>query len=256
MFINCLLPSSYSSVKLDGWGKAAVLFDSDRNFDVQRFAQLLRSRVKRLLPLDPSAVEAITTKSLDLLHVFRPTSSHQLAATIQHLPMYLATNLPEADLGILAVDSITAFYWPDRYILEQFRSGNSGRAFTRSQNPLNHVLTSIRSFAQSHGPLVLLSSWDLSPSSTSQTRQRFDPSTSATRSHGDKPGQHLLPISHHITLTTSYPFAGDGENTESRSTSSKFTSTPTCLSGTVRTPGNSKTTQFYLHITQDDILVP
>ncbi|KAF9452668.1 hypothetical protein P691DRAFT_794355 [Macrolepiota fuliginosa MF-IS2] len=248
ILITCILPPSDSSVKLDGWGKSAVIFDSDRKFDVQRFTQLLRSRARRLLPLSPSAIEAITTRALDLLHVFRPTSSHQLAATIQHLPMYLATNLPEADLGILAVDSITAFYWPDRHLLEQIRSGNYGRTLTRSLNPLDHVL--------SHGPLVLLTSWNLSTSPGPQGRQRSDTPTSAPERGADKPEQQRLSVSHHIVLATPKPLTDDGENTDDRSMDLKFATTTTYLSGTVRTPSNSKTAQFILHITEDDILVP
>lgn len=252
LLINCLLPSD----KLNGWGKAAVFFDTYSKFDVQRFSRLLSSRAKRLLPDNPSAVEAITTKSLGLLHIFRPTNSQQFAATMRNLPVYLATNLPDADLGILAIDSMTSFYWPDRYLLEQTRLGNSSHILARSPNPLNYAFASIRSFAQSYGPLVVLSSWDLNPSVTPQNGQYVDTSTPAVQSDSTRSRQQILPISQYITLRKTDTYLGDEECTESKSAGSKFTTATTSLSGTVRTPGNSRSAQFILHITEDDILVP
>ncbi|KAJ3570253.1 hypothetical protein NP233_g4523 [Leucocoprinus birnbaumii] len=255
LLINCVLPPSFGSVKLNGWGKAAVLLDTDLKFDVQRFGQLLRSRVQRLITLDSANVEDLITTALDRLHVFQPTSSHQLAATVQHLPKYLATNLPEADLGILAVDSITAFYWSDRYLLEQSRPGNSSNASsTRAKKPLNHVFAALKYLAQSHGPLILLSSWDLSPPSSVQTRRRLDPLVA--QSNASNLAEDVLPISHHINLTASSVTTGEGGalviDTE---IDTSLTST-TCLSGTVRTPGNPQATKFTLHVTKTDLIAP
>jgi DNA-repair protein XRCC2 len=250
LLASCVLPASYSSVNLSGWGKAAVLLDADHKFDVKRFSQLLRSRVGRL-SLNSATVEAIATKALGLLHVFQPTSSHQLVATIQHLPMYLATNLPEVDLGLVAVDSITAFYWPDRYLQEQTRSCNH----SRPQSPLNDVLAALHSLAQSRGPLILLSSWDLSPSSAAQDRWRLDPSTAASRPDTDKPGQQLLPISHRITVISSNLTSTDGEIAADRRSTIPLADASTCLFSTVRSPGSMRVTQFKLHITEDDIAV-
>lgn len=249
LLMNCVLPPSIGSIKLGGWGKAAVLLDTDKKFDVRRFDRLLRSRIKRLLSLDSPDVEALITKALDHFHVFQPKSSHQLATTIQHLPMYLATNLPDADLGILAVDSITAFYWSDRYILEQAHSGDPSSILGLSKTPLNHVFASLQSLARSHGPLILLSSWDLSPPSTTQVRRRFDLPPVASNV-----GKDILPASHHITLTASSITSGDCEAVDSEHVRILPT---TCLFGTVRTFGNfSQTTKFVLHITEDDVFVP
>lgn len=251
MLINCVLHSS----KLSGWGKAAILFDTDHKFDVRRFAQLLRSRARRLLPMDSPALDAIVTKALDSLHVFQPSSSHQLTATIHHLPAYLATNLPDADLGILAIDSITAFHWPDRYNHEQIRSANANHASLRSLNPSSHVFTSLRSLTQSHGPLILLSNWDLSPSSTSHSRQSLDSSTSALLADPGLPWQHQLSVSYRITLSIPSISIDGNNSTNNKDPKAKPSNATTFLSGTVRTPGSSKVTQFALHITEDDILV-
>lgn len=248
--MNCVLPPSFSSVKLGGWGMAAILLDSDHKFNAQRFDRLLRSRIRRLLPSNSPSVEAIITKALDLLHVFQPTSSHQLAATIQHLPMYLATNLPETDLGLIAVDSISSFYWSDRYILEQARPGNPSNGLPRQPNPFNRVLAALQSLARSHGPLILLSSWDLRPSSRSENRRRLDAPVPVLRPDTEKSDQHLLPISHHISL--SIPALVDDVETMDKPLDSRTS----CMLGTVHTLGSSQATQFRLHISEDDVVIP
>jgi DNA-repair protein XRCC2 len=241
MLINCVLPS-----ELGGWGKVGILLDTDHKFPVMRFAQLLRARVGRLLPANHPDSDAIATKASSLLHVFRPSSSHQLAATIQHLPVYLATELPEEDLGILAIDSISAFYWPDRYAHEQLRSSD-----LRSANPLSHAFASITSFIQSHGPLVLLSSWDLNRLSASQWRQQLETSIPLPLTEGQHV-RHQLPVTCRINLYHSgveHPLEmGNGGITAN-------TPTISSLSATIRAPGNSVAKRFTLQVTEDDILV-
>jgi len=235
--MNCILPS-----KLQGWGKLAVLVDTDHKFNVHRFGRLLRSRVKRLLPLDSSDAEVAITTALDLLHVFQPASSHQLTATIQHLPMYLAANLPEAELGVLAVDSITAFYWSDRFFCEQARLANRSSPPVRPKNSLNQVSVALETLIRSHGPLILLSIWDLNLPSTAHTQRHLGPPTNYAGTSKD-----ILPASYHITIAASSVNIG----TEDVS----FTNT-THFSGIVRTPGNSQTTEFSLCTTEDDLFVP
>jgi DNA-repair protein XRCC2 len=247
MLITCVLPP-----ELAGWGKAAILLDTDHKFNVLRFAQLLRSRVRRLLPLDHSDSDAIVTKAFGLLHVFRPSSSQQLAATIQHLPVYLATKLPEEDLGVLAVDSISAFYWPDRHVHEQLRSSDSNCPPSRSTNPLSHAFASITSFIQSHGPLVLLSSWDLNPLSVSQKRQQPEASVPLPLADAGQHIQHQLPVTCRINfyysgVENSLDTGNDGTIPKPLIISS--------LSAIVRVPGNPVAKRFTLQVTEDDIFV-
>jgi len=237
MLMNCILPP-----KLQGWGKLAVLVDTDHKFDIHRFSRLLRSRVKRLLPLDSSGAEVAITTILDLLHVFQPTSSHQLTATIQHLPMYLATNLPEAELGVLAIDSITAFYWSDRFFCEQARLANRSSAPVRSKNPLNQVFVALEALTRSYGPLILLSIWDLNLPSKAHAQRHLDLPANYTDTSKD-----ILPASHRITIAASSVNVGTQDVS--------FTNT-THFSGIVRTPGSSQATEFSLCTTEDDLFVP
>ncbi|KAI0931927.1 hypothetical protein AcW1_000800 [Taiwanofungus camphoratus] len=183
LLMTCIIPSNYRSINLGGWDKAAVLFDTDGTFNIGRFQKLLVSRLSRSMSLathsdKPSVtsqfaslpVEDLASHCLTRLHIFRPTSSFQLAATLLHLPTYHSTtaSLQSVEIGILAIDSLSAFYWKDRFALEQIRStesssGPSVLAMGSSSGPLHHVLTALQKFRVSHGPVMVMTNWGLNP---------------------------------------------------------------------------------------------
>ncbi|TDL28378.1 hypothetical protein BD410DRAFT_780880 [Rickenella mellea] len=241
--LNCILPDEVVFTAIDsdddvqkrtrtiefgGWNKAAIVMDTDGRWDIARFHHLLRHRLTRVLAatydaddFQPSLSDLVTS-CLQRLRIFRPTSSLSLAATLLQLPTYHATHLPDIPIGLLLIDSISTFYWEDRFNGEKHR----GTTFT-SLSPLNHVLTSLQKFRLSHGPVTVLTNWGLSPVKSTAT----DPPSSTlidTQSTIPTPGgghipfyrQHLNPfpapfehpprnlanlnsyppITHHITL--------------------------------------------------------
>lgn len=171
MLATCLIPSQYQGKQLGGWGKAAIFFDADSKLDISRLHELLVSRLIRLfgqeepLPAMPTVEwDEVATQCLENLHVFRPTSSVQLAVTLIHLPKYHATDprLQDAEIGLLVVDSLSAFYWRDRYSLEQLRDAADSSFHTAlPPNPLHHVVKALQAFRSSHRPVTLLSNWGL-----------------------------------------------------------------------------------------------
>ncbi|PIL31628.1 hypothetical protein GSI_06330 [Ganoderma sinense ZZ0214-1] len=171
MLATCLMPSQHHGKHLGGWGKAAILFDVDGNFDISRLHELLVSRLTRLLSQEEShaamlSVECdeVATQCLESLHIFRPTSSAQLAVTLLHLPNYHAMDprLQDAEIGLLVVDSLSAFYWRDRYSLEQIRdAADSSSHAALPPNLLHHVVKAIQALRSSHRPVTLLSNWGL-----------------------------------------------------------------------------------------------
>ncbi|KAI0375334.1 hypothetical protein BV20DRAFT_1040743 [Pilatotrama ljubarskyi] len=172
MLVTCLLPASYSDVELGGWGKAAVLFDLDAKFSIRRLHELLVARLRRFLGEDDptesevASLEDLATQYLRNLHVFRPTSSAQLAVTLLHLPNYHVTEprLQDMEIGLLAIDSMSSFYWRDRYTLEQLRdAADSSSRSTLPPNPLLHVLKALAKFRISHRPVILMTNWGLNP---------------------------------------------------------------------------------------------
>ena len=125
------------------WEKAAVVFDMDGRFNISRFKQLLVSRL---------STTTIVDRCLKNIHIFRPSSSDQLAATLAHLPKYHAKKFPDIALGIVAIHSVDALTWLDRFKAEQLRLPHSAW-----QN-ISSILDTIR---LSIGSVVVLTDWGL-----------------------------------------------------------------------------------------------
>jgi DNA-repair protein XRCC2 len=223
---NCILPTEVfissvdiraeCTVHLGGWKKSVVVFDCEGHWDVRRLHNILTTRLnlafsKSLLPPLPhnpnTTVSSIAFKSLSRLHLFRPTSSFQLAATLLNLPKYHAEQMPNEEIRMLFVDSISSFYWADRWQAEP-----SGPKKPPRSNPLGHVLRCLQTFRLSHGPVTFLTNWGLNllPSAASSAspapffRQHLASPFPAPLDEPPRrlsPGEtHLLPLTCHITL--------------------------------------------------------
>ncbi|KAL6310064.1 hypothetical protein BKA93DRAFT_889792 [Sparassis latifolia] len=177
LLMTCVIPTEYRSIKLGGWAKAAVLFDTDGTFSIRRFHQLLVSRLSSLLSrpgqmldmlsqLAPTPAEELASQCLASLHILRPTSSQQLAASLVNLQEYHSTNsdLQSLEIGILAIDSMSAFYWKDRFTVERWRScGKTIGTSPSSTVPLQHILASLQDYRLSHGSVIVMTNWGLNP---------------------------------------------------------------------------------------------
>ncbi|KAE9410976.1 hypothetical protein BT96DRAFT_912358 [Gymnopus androsaceus JB14] len=186
LVISCILPNTYCSISLGGWDKVAVLFDTDASFSLPRFKQLLISHLETALKptIDSDAIELLVKRSLQNLHICYPNSSAQVAATLLHLPSYHHTKLPNSEIGVLAVDSISAFYWSDRFAAEQLQPTAHPHRANKSFNPLHHVVSALQRFHSSHKPLIILTNWGLTPTKTT----KVDENTSDSLYR-----QHLVP---------------------------------------------------------------
>ncbi|THH20856.1 hypothetical protein EW146_g587 [Bondarzewia mesenterica] len=232
---TCILPPNIFSIGTDGWDKIAIVFDTDDSFDVHRLSRLLQSRITQYLSrtasslntADSAKVTTVLTRILGKLRVFRPSSCFQLAASIANLSSHHATFLSTSEIGLVAIDSMSAFYWPDRFNIEQLRSMPQSSLVTAqtvtgaaasvpsliTSDPLNCVLAALHKFRMSHGPVTVLTNWGLNPSPNSTVKfQLFrqhlhsfptvlphDTDTvSASASH--EFSNVCLPLTHHITL--------------------------------------------------------
>ncbi|KAJ7235904.1 P-loop containing nucleoside triphosphate hydrolase protein, partial [Mycena haematopus] len=162
LLATCTMPCS-----LGGWGKAAVVFDTEGSFDLRNLHSVLLSRlVLAFSRSNPSSddVQLLAETALHKVHIFRPASTLQLAASIYNLPAYQKTHMPDADIGLVAVDSLSAFYWPDRFTAEQLRPLTNSSATS-----LQHVLTSLQKFRLSHNPVTVLTNWALTVADNSDS---------------------------------------------------------------------------------------
>jgi len=61
-------------------------------------------------------------------------------------------NLPTSEIALLAIDSINAFHWLDRFSVERHRSAPT-------PNLAQITLTALRNFHRSHRPIIVFVSW-------------------------------------------------------------------------------------------------
>jgi DNA-repair protein XRCC2 len=218
LLIDCTIPYSHQSTVLGGWNKVGIVFDMDGRFDVIRFNQLLLARLARLLS-DSRIAGSIARESLGRLHLFRPTSSTQLTATIAHLPKYHAAHFPRGAIGLIAIDSMSALYWPDRFTAEQLQPASN--LIERSKDAigfspsLHHILIALKLFHSTHGNMIVMTNWGLQRmSGTAPTiyKQHLNPflnpfvaaRPSVPRLVGalPRPSHDDLPLTYHITLSS------------------------------------------------------
>ncbi|KAJ7783907.1 hypothetical protein DFH07DRAFT_948896 [Mycena maculata] len=203
LLATCIMPSSHHFIDLGGWGKGAVVFDTDGTFDTRQFHSLLLCAFSRSR-ISPDDIQHLAASCLRKLHVFCPGSTAQLAASIAHLPAYHTAHIPDTDIALVAVDSLSAFYWSDRFTAEQMRP----LALPNSSTPLQHVLTALQAFRVSHNPITLLTNWGLTlaentngmPPMYKQHLPFFPSFPALPGSHNNVPSDILLPLTHHITL--------------------------------------------------------
>jgi DNA-repair protein XRCC2 len=268
---------------LGGWDKAAVIFDTDGTFNIGRLHELLLSRLTRLSPdgfaqdAVNASVEDIARTAMRRVHIFRPTSSVQLASSLINLAAYHMAHLPDDEIGFIAVDSISSFYWPDRFTLEQLNSmGNTWRGMSSAASPLHHVLTSLQKIRLSHGPVIALTNWGLNPlTKPTQNsappafyKQHLFPFPVTSKQHQSNAAETntaansipdaatLPPLTHHITLpfVSITPF-GPGILLDEAKEQSKYRQELSEVVGVIRTPGSTQVGQFTFRIGEKEVLV-
>lgn len=234
--LKCILPvethipdsEGNKKIKLDlgGWGKAAVILDNDMRWDILCLDSLLNSYLKPRLCGYLSGeelqkhVEELVKESLCRVHVFRPTSSASVAATLLRLPAYHRQHMPSQEIALLCVDSMSSFYWTDRYTLEQRIIGSTSDK-SALIFPMSRILFALQELRLNLGPVIVLTNWGLSHlTSSGDIENDSADATQGELEHNLLYRQHLYPfpapfespprlipnahkmppITHHITL--------------------------------------------------------
>lgn len=161
LLLSCILPRAESSGTPAHQGTSAIIYDLDFSFDILRFRRILTKRISCLFPMFGATEHAeLVQASLRRLHIFRPRSQSQLAASLKYLPSYHVTRMPENEIGFLAIDSISTYYWPERLREEQMHHFAPERARNRS-DILCSVLAALGDVIQLYSPVVVLTNWGL-----------------------------------------------------------------------------------------------
>lgn len=195
----CILPVSHLDIPLHGWDKSAILIDLDHTFDVHRFRHLLENRIKAHISNSDENLDLFVDLSLRKLHVFRPESSVQFAVTAANIPNYHASNMPEDEIGLVAVDSLSSFYWQDRFLSEQPRDGKP--------SGVERALHSLEQIRQLHGSVIAYTNWGLpsarhNPQNSTPFYPQHIPQLQSPFAGEPQTSHPILPATYHMTLRT------------------------------------------------------
>ena len=141
----------------------------------------------RLFSFDTHVAQTLAKRSLQMLHIFRPMSSTQLATTLMQLERYHTAHLPGSEIGLVAIDSINAYHWPDRFTAEHIRASSlpSERRKATNTLPQLRISSALSSLRATHAPAIIMSSRGFQSSTTQDASALVD----------------LFTPTHHITLS-------------------------------------------------------
>ncbi|KAK2152352.1 hypothetical protein LSH36_330g00021 [Paralvinella palmiformis] len=153
LLAKCILPNEWNGLPVDGLGISAIFVDSNFDMSLIRLAGVLESRIVGCierngetaaeLSVADEDVEALVKQCLGRLYLVRCKSSSQLYITLDYLENLLC-NKP--DIGVLMIDSISAFYWIDKYA-----AGDSVQA---QQRNTTHIAEIVERLAGTHNLVV------------------------------------------------------------------------------------------------------
>lgn len=250
--MTCVLPYRLSvrlersqasiDVLLGGRDKSVIVCDCDARWSLRRLHAIMSAYLRERLSSTVSeqtdstsshmtcipTVSEIVERALKRIHIFRPTSTISLATTLMALPVYHRSRMPEEEIGMLMVDSLSAFFWSDRWAAEQAEQASQLAAdlppapdistsavadkpppLRSDANPLRHVLTAILQLRRSLGMVTFLTNWGLTtlesqvPSSITYFRQHLRAPYPSP--FDADPARSKFPLVHHITIPSQGP---------------------------------------------------
>lgn len=251
-------PLSSSDIILGGRAKSAIVFDCDGRWKMSRLHAIISSYISsklsqaftpdaqenqatsdalRQLVFSPS-VSDMVTDSLTRLHIFRPTSSLSLAATLLSLPTYHQQKMQGEEMLMLFIDSLSAFYHADKWKTEQAAVAENSARATQSgakhppaagsttlpplprvdTDAMTHVISTLQHLRRTLGIITFITNWALiTPDGRNVVTLQPDVSApwfgqhlplpypsirppSSSRPADNHLNSSKLPITHHITL--------------------------------------------------------
>jgi DNA-repair protein XRCC2 len=249
---------------------SVAVFDTGPTFDIARFRNILVAHLA--ITGCTSNLESAVEDAMSRLHVFQPTSSLHLALALTALPGYLASHSADSELAMIAIDSISDFYWPDRYTMEQNETLRSRQdASLPVIHPVRHTLLALERLRRAYSPSVIITNWGLNHTSPgllfrqhmrpylpdfAERHETADQSRSATGTAAPRTaGAQAVPlfVNHHITLVPPRIIpASAGSLLDDRSFRERQTTRP--ITGVIRHASDSMDETFDLYVTENVIV--
>jgi len=143
--VSCILPQEWRDIDIGGRESRAIFIDTEYKLDIFRIAIALAQRVEDAIRLArgedvdeaevEDAVNELRTTSLRRLHVFRCGTSFELLCTIRQLKD-VAANESQCPIKVLAIDSISGFFWQDK-------SGVEAEFYSRMINAISKSIQTL-----------------------------------------------------------------------------------------------------------------
>lgn len=110
---KCILPNYY---QIKGCNASAILINTDHHFQISKLIELMNGIINNVMSFASEAMEidfdkrTIIKNSLHNLHIINCYNSEQFFLTLRTLDDIFLDN---TKIALLAIDSITAYYWQD-----------------------------------------------------------------------------------------------------------------------------------------------
>jgi len=195
-----------------GSQSTAIILDTGNHFSTPRLAAQLRLQI-RLHALKTSAtsstkeaaqqledgdIEQVVSSALRHVHVFRPQNLMSTVATMNSLPEYLFDKARHSSfdraVGLLALDSASAFYWLEKAEEEDaaFLAATSSITQPQGHEPLGArtvseyaaLATSLKATREVFSCPVVITTWHLGPT---QSTALSHPGSSSSSSRSRRP---------------------------------------------------------------------
>ncbi|KAG9019309.1 hypothetical protein FRB90_004022 [Tulasnella sp. 427] len=204
---------SSRDIALGGRGKAVMILDCDGRWSMLRLHRIIESllsvkfseafadmqiqlsRIPNLTLLFTPSPADVAKQCLKRAHLFRPTSSMSLATTLLALPAYHKQKMPDQDMLMVFIDSISAFHHADKWAIEEANLASRAKSGANKTAPvpprtdlraMTHITNAIQALQRTHGVITLITNWALiTPDGKSVNNYIYD---------NNRPfyGQHLL----------------------------------------------------------------
>lgn len=135
---NVILPAEYG-----GKNTSVVIIITDGHFDVLILAKILRFKLKLRFNYDEDSIKSIVEKCLNLAYIMEVYDSRHLFITMKSVEQMFAA---KAEIAMVIVDTISAFYWSDRL---------NGKSVFKMDSYLKKTLGTLQALTKEYKPVIV-----------------------------------------------------------------------------------------------------
>lgn len=118
LIVRCLLPETWNNIPLHGRDAGVILIDTDLKFSIlhlvsrmEKYIYEKAEQIAKKSEIESVGLENFIKSCLKKLHIVRCFDSGQLVLTLHNLENLVCN---EANISVIMLDSISAFYWIDK----------------------------------------------------------------------------------------------------------------------------------------------